>query len=369
MKGDKLLKYVNPKFFVPFILFEIFSFLVGIVFVSLLFVIIISSTPVYLFRFILSKTIKYFRPDLGKLVTSRGQFASVDEWTSLKRPPRANIVAAMIVEGHLSVTEARERAEKNLIGARDDQGNEKYPEIKQYCTIFMGFKVWKWDPHFSIDNHLKVIDNTDSVFTPSDLRDMIETLANQPFHPKRSPWEIIVVYNYVSHNHGVGENDIRKTIFIAKFHHVLADGFGALFTVMSALCSPIPVIPKAQFPDRGKCLKFLFNLTYPLRVIREFSQHVVLTSFQDNPWRIPDDKKSWKQIYQSSPPISVSTIKVIKNRYGVSFTSVMHSCLASAMAKGLEAQHGSAILESVKRMPSIFMLPLPGHPFKLRNYT
>jgi len=76
---------------------------------------------------------------------------------------------------------------------------------------------WELDPDFDIDNHLAEVD----VAAPGDLRALLELttrLHTTPYEPDRPPWLIYSV-------RGLADG---KGALIARVHHSVADGIGAL---------------------------------------------------------------------------------------------------------------------------------------------
>ena len=106
----------------------------------------ISLTPVYLFRWIVSKILsRIFHPDLGKILHTRGATLSVDNIYS--GIPKCNIFVAGVVDGKLAMEVFVENCGRVILGKRED-GTHESPELQQYITSWMGFHFWKWDKDF-----------------------------------------------------------------------------------------------------------------------------------------------------------------------------------------------------------------------------
>lgn len=365
------LKYTDLRVLLPEIVTELCTFLVGIVVLSVYLLVILLALPMYLFRFVLSKVTKLgYHPNLGNMVTARGQFLAIEQFTSPEKSPRSNIVASVVLDGCISIDQLRETIQKNLLDAKDPNSNElRYPEAQQFITSYIGYKYWAQDEHFQIENHVKTVNPREgqdiSPVSWCQLEAFIEDLVNQSFHLQRSPWEILLVENYT--NPELKPTGEKMSVIIFRFHHCLADGYGAVFTLISALGSQPASMPVPKYADRDKLRFLLFKLTYPLRMIREIS-HLIVISLKDSPWKIPDQRKKWKQILQVSSIVPTSRIKDIKNRFGVSFSGVLHSCLAAAMEKCLLSKYGLPKSHGQQTTPCVMMLPLRDHPRKLRNH-
>ncbi|ODM86988.1 hypothetical protein Ocin01_19694 [Orchesella cincta] len=88
------------------------------------------------------------------------------------------------------------------------------------------------------------------------------------------------------------------------------------------------------------------------------------------PWHVPDEEKSWMQIYERSDIIPIGKIKTIKNSFGVSFTGVLLSCVSAGISVGLNKKIREK--QGFKKGPNSIsvatILPLPDHPDKLANH-
>lgn len=72
---------------------------------------------------------KYLRPDLGKIVTTRSMFSAVyDVYTK----PSMTVVISVIVDGKLELEKLMKEFELKTANARYDNGELKYPEMRQH---------------------------------------------------------------------------------------------------------------------------------------------------------------------------------------------------------------------------------------------
>lgn len=207
-----LFKYIYVKFLTLIIAAFLF-FLIPLLF-------ILISLPCHTFRYLLSKSAKWIRPDLEKMVTIRGTLCAID---NLYKLPKATTVIGLYLEGNLDIERLKITIKRNLFEDKlSSNGKIKYPELKQYLTSWMGYFFWKEDKTFDLDRHV-TMQNLNGFSTNSDteVQQVAQTLLQKPWTKNRPVWEINLLPNCYLKGH---EALLPHTILFLRFHHTLGDG-------------------------------------------------------------------------------------------------------------------------------------------------
>jgi len=177
------------------------------------------SVPFGTLRYLIHKSAKCFRPDLGKMVTLSTTPMAID---SLYTKPKTSIVVGLILEGTLDLTRIRNIVSKNILGARFPNGEMKYPELKQYLTSWLGYYFWKDEKHFDLEKHVRMeSQNPSTTYSEQDIKNIYQTLVRNPWNRKRSLWELILMPN--SYPKGL-DATTSHTILFLRVHHSIGDG-------------------------------------------------------------------------------------------------------------------------------------------------
>lgn len=72
--------------------------------------------------------------------------------------PLISLVVQSQLKDRIELSRLREIVETRVLPARENNstGNLKFPELRQFLTVWGGYFFWEWDPAFNLDNHLKV---------------------------------------------------------------------------------------------------------------------------------------------------------------------------------------------------------------------
>lgn len=367
---------------IPQIIYRsLYRLLQGSVLISLVFMYILFSTPVFAYRLLITKLIApYFTPKIGKPVTPLSNAYATD--LLYQRPPRAVIVVDLILEGTLTLNEAIQQLTIELLHASDN-GKLRFPELRQYVERWLGFLFWKQDFQFNIQNHItmhKLEENCTEEEAERFASQLIEDQLNRPFPPKKSPWEVHFVQNYKM----AGENNEKTTLAVFRFQHTMGDGYAILYTLVEAL-GKTPLSNMAFQPHASTTTFKNIPPWYSIIKIPQLMVLLVKNIVLDNdylmsifarpksPWFVSDDKKLWKQLYTRSKLISIDKFKEIKNRLGVSFTGVILSAVSAGVSKSLKCKeraenNKNGDDESTKCLPTFSTVPLPDHPKGFQNH-
>lgn len=358
----------EPFSFVKHTFIEIGFLLFGLIFVILLLFVYIASIPVFLFRLIIRKLAYIVRPDLTAFVQAQGNIFATELFSS--KAPRCSLVVPLVIKGHVPEQEFYRRISQMINKTDPETGREVYPEYKQFVELWFGFAFWKNDSHFDIHNHIKFYNLDGRLVSTKEATLLTETLLNKQFQIGKSPWELNVVYNYDDPELPAGP----KTVMIFRIHHSLADGYSILCSLVEGILQePLQSqckLPTPTFSKRGKWAEILFRVTLPVRIMRDAGDYFVKAA-RENPFNVPDGKKAWKQHYGRAELVPIQKIKDIKNKLGVTFTSV----LLAAVSASLSAVTKEKLLK-LNRTNRIeraaFFIPLPvqgGHPNALTNHV
>lgn len=347
----------------------------------------VLSLPVYLFRILVIILAKLFRPDLGSILNGLSSYLANDYFYN-KKSPRANLVISLYVQGReMSIEELKENIMDNWIHAKNVKtGKLKFAQFRQYPERWLGFTFYKkCMDTFDISNHVYTHNqpnNEMDFFGDEDINNICENLVNNPYKPCTSLWEVHLVKNYISDKMKTCDPTEKSFVLIFKFHHSLADGYSILAALVEGFgeqeFSDIK-LPTPRFPKRNIIQKIFYYVLLPFKVLFEFS-YIFSHIFQSSPWKIENDKKEWSQFCAKSDSISIQKIKFIKNKLGVSFTSVLLYSISSAIyktfqnlkVKSLNTSQFESFFEGEFSLNSISCasaLPLLGHPGSLTNHT
>lgn len=132
-------------------------------------------------------------------------------WT-IERDPMlsSNIATLFICEQPLDL---------DILRSRLSHACEIMPRLRErVAPSIRGIAPPRWvpDPDFQLDNHFAVISLTQG--DEAELLDLAARLINDPFDSTRPLWQFTVI-------DGLDKN---RSAFVAKMHHTLTDGIGAL---------------------------------------------------------------------------------------------------------------------------------------------
>jgi len=249
----------------------------------------------------------------------------------------------------------------------------KFPaESRSYLVHWGGYLFWKRDKNFNVYNHIsyykppKVQTDMDQVNVPLTYKDVDRIkseIFQNPFVKKKSPWEILIVRNYISPK---GEHG---TCCIFRFHHSLGDGVSMIKQMLKLSdgrgSNATRIEPKLTFSKMGTNF---FNTVYllvwgPFVNIYDILLHALSNR---NDWKKRPSKMQKAYSMSTNLQVSVQQVKDIKNFYGVSFASVTMCMIAGAVRKMMLVQEKKL----PKKITCHTILPRPNHPDdKLTNHA
>ncbi|XP_035700504.1 putative diacyglycerol O-acyltransferase Mb3154c [Folsomia candida] len=328
---------------------------------------------VLLYRRLLQSVGPWVRPQLTKMVTARGAIFSGDAVYCRERPT-INIVLESELDERMEIGRLRKIFEERIISVRkgdDDDAKEfKYPEFQQFIRPWGGYHWWEWDSSFDLSQHVKYhrIQVASESLRDEALSKFHEQLLQSGWPKNKPVWEMWLVDVDVEK----GDNFTSRSTLFTKLHHSLADGF-SLVSVFSNLSSKNytsgnkPSQRKQRPLNRPLWKSILFLTTFPLRAVYEGSATLLQRVFQPPPFLAPLFPSTNRMHTACTKPIPLETIKDIKNHFGVTFTSTIHSVLAGALRDLMIFKGNPVIIPT--NFPTLVPTPLAGHPeHVLRNY-
>jgi len=240
-----------------------------------------------------------------------------------------------------------------------------YPELQQSLYKFGGYFFWKDVDNFKIENHIINHSNNSNAsqrFGEDDVRKTLEELANKTWRRNAPLWELICANNYCPKDELQQEQDPYSVVFF-RFHHVLCDG-QAIFTlfIKNFLQSKDSTFTKPMKLKRNLVSKIIHLITFPYRGAFAFVR-IVMQSRDPYPWNVPFKKQT--KVLQSLPPsIPIQIVKDIKDKFNVSFSSVILAAITGAHRETIIKRNKNSV---PRRLPCFSPFPLEEHSGKLRN--
>lgn len=339
------------------------------------FLFVVVSIPVYIFRLVVKLLAKWFRPDLGEILNGTSSMFVNDLFTN--KPPRTTVVVTMYVRGCISLDEMKDLAMKGWIRPVNKiTGKLEFVQFQQYPVRWLGFTFYKnaFDT-FHINNHVILHTPRNGKFVEeNELNEHVEKILNDQFTPKQSPWELHVIPVYKNEKMFPASNPLESSVLLFKVHHSLADGFSIVSAIVEGFCGhPLTnmKLPIPRLPQRTPWEKIQYITGLPLSSFCEMS-YVLSNSFRGSPWKVADDKKEWYQFCGKSDIIPVTSIKQIKNKFNVSFTSVLLSAISAGIFNSLmdvkrKTGYENREHASPQSMYCLSALPIPGRTKRLTN--
>ncbi|CAG7824678.1 unnamed protein product [Allacma fusca] len=329
-------------------------------------ILILVAIPLYLTRLGTSVLGKCCGSGLGRMVPTRSAMFASDE---IYTQPLMTNVARFVFDGTLELRTIEKLIDQNWVQARSTSGNLKYPELKQYVTVWLGYFFWKNDEDFNIKNHVKLYFNQKpgNFISDMEVNDAWNEMSMKPFDRDRSPWEVILIPFYRQNRHKGDESS--KSVLIFRWHHALSDGFSIL-NLLSCIAdlnmSSVARMGRKQnvscCSGIGKSFKLFFTAPWVILTL--------ITARKDrNPWHLEENKMTRYWHLGVGPSIPIQIVHELKTNYSVSFACVLLAAVTGSMrklmVKGFE-------MNSLKPVPWTIScgvpFPLPDHPDKLRNH-
>lgn len=226
---------------------------------------IVLVSPFYLYRFFVTLLAKLFRPDIIGIVSTRDGVVGLDDVTQ-KCECVLNLL--FVYTGEPDINLIRYVFQKRVMDIKNPSGSGySYEKFKYYYEFWLGFAFWKQEDDFRLEKHIRFCEQTESKAseqnnstTEEDFLKILGPLSTQIFPPKMSPWEILIVKNYVPtpgklHTDYVpnevimdenGNDGGKKWAILLRVHHGISDGYSLMKMVLNNWSNePASRIPRA----------------------------------------------------------------------------------------------------------------------------
>ena len=312
-----------------------------------------------LLRFCASVSAKIFRPDLDEIFSGKGVLLAVNE--DIYTRPQLNILTHFICSGNVAVDRIRDIFHQRILSLKDRNGDHVYRKLRQTWTPFLGYYFWKTDEGFKLGNHIREYDYTepglalpDRKCTEEDLVRVTSSLLRQPYAKGRSPWEILIIRNYVDK-----ENPGSPASVISfRVHHAMSDGYSIVNMTNRFANYGNECLLKYAPPKLPWWKHLVYFLTVACKLPLDFLNHYNNSIDGPNAWHLLDTELSRDYHIFCSANVPVEKTKEIKRKHGVGYNAVLFSLVASGV-RGLMLEAGQEIPE---RITVIVPVPLPDHP-------
>ena len=329
---------------------------------------------IYLFRLFVFHTSSYFRPDLGKMLSTRSSIFGSD---LIYQRPLCSLIGKHVYEGQFETDHVKQMIDEHWIKAKRPDGELRNPELTQCVTQWLGFYFWKSDPNFDLENHVKVLTagtETNGVMTDAKLNEIMSGLIVKPFERNRSPWGLYLIPNYIPdddgsvvNNNSGGESVKAKFVILIHWNHSLMDGLSIaklyLNFTNSSIASFFPK-PKKVLHE-STCAKLLSDMSFIVRAPYQ-SIKKPLESVDFNAWHLTEAELTKRMDLAFTSRIPLEVIQEIRDAHNVTFNSVVFSALTGAVRNFMLKSNRDKVLPEYIHCG--FPYPLPGHPEKLRNH-
>ncbi|CAL8125041.1 unnamed protein product [Orchesella dallaii] len=313
-----------------------------------------------IYRHIVFKVAKYLDPQLGKMVDALSNLFSAHDVYNNSYTINIGLHAAGKVDKYHFV----QAFSDGILSQRTPEGQFLYPELTQKIVTKFGYTFWRNLDNFKVTDHIRYLNESspDAPVTVKEMRDLISQFGKTPLDPSRSPWEIIVIKNFVNDKHPE-----VKSAMILRLHHCMFDGY-SVFNVFNKLTDngiTLAGTPLQNPLTDGKrwWLKYLvMPIVFFFRGPYELFGQAL--SYDSNKL-IQTSKENFRGVmrFDECEPISLVELKEIKNYYGVSMIALTTGLVAGGLKKFL-AKKGVP----PQKIHMTFPLPVINHPDKLRNY-
>ncbi|ODM93159.1 O-acyltransferase WSD1 [Orchesella cincta] len=304
----------------------------------------------YIYRSLVTCYVSVFKLDFGKVLSGTSAILEEDYWIGA---PKYGIVSILKIEHKLCIDLVRETFINNVLT------NSKYPELKQYQYDFMGYRFWRNDKSFNVENH--VYQRYPTEFPNLSVETIHEEFINKPFDRLKSPWELVLI-NLPSENADTGAT---QSLLVYRNHHSMADGKSILKLLFESFGQQKLVTALARYEKRSVLQQLCFYLRSPIQLVNLglLWKQAYLNSmghlFKFN--SSPQKENQTRLIVGLSPVIPLDQLKSIAKKKNVRVSAVILSIMAGAMRKLNR-------LNRDKNVSVLCVIPKEGHPDALTNY-
>ena len=332
---------------------------------------IAASISLLIRRFVIALA-RIQRPDFAQMMQGMSQIFALESYQAASS---CNIILYMVCDGTISLDLLRQQFLIKLMPAtcmsNPEADEDPYARLRQFWAKYMGFLFWQWEVDFRAEKHIRHYDCSDigvaltegGVCSEEDLKRITAPLLAKPFVAGQSPWELLLMENYKSHENNDGH---RQCVVAIRIHHALADGISLVKMISRLFDNETADFTTATFPQLSLAKRILRNVLVTLRGPYDLASKYFVDCYDSrNCWYMVDEQRPKQYHALFSEVIQVGKIKEIMKEYGVCYNAVLYAVTAGAIVK-LMKEAGQKI---PARLSSFYSCPLPGHPGGLENYV
>lgn len=272
-------------------------------------------------------------PEYGKLLGYIDIHSDEDFTNS---PPKCTIVTTLTLDGPLSLPRLRELFTRNVLNnatiIQESTGQSvlRYPELQQYICSYWGFKIWRNQPDFNVDQHIKQEPPSNE---PVILSSFLENLINKSFPKNKSPWEIILTgdQQLLDEDHNKRS---PKSVLSFRIHHSMADAKSILKCFVECLGEKeLKTAESLKVPPKNK---LIWYLKFPLIYGKLFWYSVKM---EGHPWKTlslgesDPCSGSVPLVVRLSGKLELRKLKQVAREHGLLTSSVILGVVGGAIGK------------------------------------
>uniref|UniRef100_A0A7M5WT86 Uncharacterized protein n=1 Tax=Clytia hemisphaerica TaxID=252671 RepID=A0A7M5WT86_9CNID len=236
-------------------------------------------------------------------------------------------IVLITVNGKILLPELKELFIRNVLDSHTVDGDFSFPNVTKTLQCGWCNKYWLDEKCFNISDHIKMVGETDEIYTIHDIPKLLNTVQKEPFENisgmKLSPWLINLAY--------VTEN---RTALIFKINQSLKD-----IEIIRALLSDSNYEVKT---DAMKTIKKRENILSDYGYVNLFrniglSGWLMFRFISQLPKRKrgSKDHKDEKRVYFCSKSMDTTIFQQIGYHTGVSARYVILSCVSMAIEENI----------------------------------
>ncbi|CAL8076278.1 unnamed protein product [Orchesella dallaii] len=356
--SQKIVNFLNK---ILLILLTILTIFVGYPIILFIFL------PIWIYRYVL----EYIVPKLDSRFSHilKGMGALFSAHTPYTKPTSV-VITNFYLETPLDKNKFINIFNSKVFPLQNKNGSPVYRELKQRIVQKFGYNFWYDVDKFHLSDHIKLLheyeNEPERSVTQLEIEKLAYKLTTRPFHPDRSPWELIIVNNLTHDN-----DPLIKSVLITRFHHCLADGVSLIKLLERVGLKPW----KDPFSSSLKVNKlgcFTRMILIPLRLLIEGPyQAIKLIKFSndDNDWmKIVLSKPTGFKRIKDTDFIPISTLKAIKNRNSHENLNIGSIIVALVVHATVEAMKRRNVKGNFSKLHVTLPWPLPNHPDGVCNH-
>ncbi|XP_021945263.1 uncharacterized protein LOC110843597 isoform X2 [Folsomia candida] len=352
--------------------------LAKLVLIALCFLVFLVSTvfaffPLYVYQCIVVILAKIFRSDLISIVAPRDFCNGLDDVT---KKSAYFFQVFVTYHGEPDIDHIRSTFQTKVMEEKDiKNGKLLYEKFTYFIKPWLGYLFWSRESNFSLHEHIRLCEDTEHlllshpVVTEKDFTNVMGKLSARPLRQGMSPWEILIVRNFVPSKPKIhiGEetkiSEGSRFILIFRIHHAISDGsccFKILVTNLSGV--PVPEIfsPSTRTWKETFCSTILIKLT-TLVLFGYYQFKQIVLDVDKNIWNLSAPQTTGEWLFVQSEKIPLIGLKQMSKSRNVSLTALFNAGLGAGIRTFLK---GTGQEDKIPETMRVLMpLPWKTHPF------